>query len=199
MQSCIQLMVEREVNKMATKKKILTSNLQAVADVAANHEPGQALSEDQAERAASGSGYQGEEITDAELEKQQKARKPKLQIVRKNVQGQEVQETEKPAEMKRPAKKQPKPKVEKPVSKRETGVSRVNAQAVLTIFELAKAGKSNAEIAAATSIPQSYIGPILVCHAHWVAVTKEGFAAIGQTYPEKFVRPKKATAQKAGE
>src|SRR6266568_6951691 len=36
-----------------------------IEDVAANHEPGQMLPEDQAERAASGSGWQGEEITDA--------------------------------------------------------------------------------------------------------------------------------------
>ena len=175
---------------MATKKKILTSNLQAVADVAANQEPGQAVPEDQAERTASGSGYQGEEITDAELEKQQKARKPKLQIVRKNVQGQEVQVNEKPAEKKLPVKKQPKPKVEKPVSKRETGVSRVNAQSVLRIFELAKAGKSNAEIAAEVSIPASYIGYILIGHEHWKEVTKDQFQALGQSYPEKFVRPK---------
>jgi hypothetical protein len=41
-----------------------------VDDVAANHEPGQGLPEDQAELAASGSGYQGEEITDAEWEGQ---------------------------------------------------------------------------------------------------------------------------------
>jgi hypothetical protein len=51
-------------------------------NVAANHEPGQALPEDAAERAASGSGYQGEEITDAEWEKTQKDKK--LKVVRKN-------------------------------------------------------------------------------------------------------------------
>ncbi len=171
---------------MATKKKILTSNLQAVADVAANHEPGQALPEDAAEQAASGSGYQGEEITDAELEEKKTS---KLQVVRRDSKGEEVAVTEKPVT--KPAeKKQQKVKVVKQTQPKETGVSRVNAQSVLRIFELAKSGKSNTEIATATSIPASYIGPILVCHPHWVKYTAESFTALGQTYPEKFVRPK---------
>jgi hypothetical protein len=40
-----------------------------IDDVAANHEPGQMLPEDQAERAANGSGWQGEEIPDEEAGK----------------------------------------------------------------------------------------------------------------------------------
>jgi hypothetical protein len=66
---------------------------------------------------------------------------------------------------------------------------------------LAQSGKSNAEISAATSIPQSYIGYILAGHEHWIEVTKEQFAALGQSYPEKFTRPKpeKPAAKKEAE
>jgi hypothetical protein len=82
-----------------------------VDDTAANHEPGQMLPEDQAERAASGSGWQGEEIPDVK-------KKPatKLQVVRKNAQGQEVQVSQKPVAKKADKQKaKPTPKKAKAV------------------------------------------------------------------------------------
>jgi hypothetical protein len=77
----------------------------------------------------------------------------------------------------------------------------VTAQAVLHIFELAQSGRDNTSISTMMEIPVSYIAPILNAHSDWVAVTKDGFAAMGKQYPEKFVRPKpeKSAAQKAGE
>ena len=81
-------------------------------------------------------------------------------------------------------------KVKQPKPKKVTGVSLVNAQVVLTIFELAKKGDDNKAISSATSIPVSYIGMILVAHPDWVKHTQAEFAAMGQSYPEKFVRPK---------
>ena len=191
-----------------------------VDDTAANHEPGQALPEDAAERAANGSGYQGEEITDAEWEAMQQARQSEPakqpEIVRKDANGQEVKVTEKEptskqqvarieaqaqvrrdnakaekktAQKAQPKEKQePKPKVAK--QQRETGVSRVNAKAVLKIFELAQAGKSNAQISTACAIPKSYIPYILSGHDNWIKVTSEQFKALGLSYPEPYVRAK---------
>ncbi len=146
-------------------------------EAAANHEPGQPLPEDAAERAASGSGWQGEEIPDVKKKPAPTKKRPlknKREIA--------------------PLVKEP---VKKQQPKRETGVSRVNAQVVLTIFELAKKGDDNKAISSATKIPVSYIGPILMAHPDWVKHTQAEFAAIGKQYPEKFVRPKpeKSAAQ----
>src|SRR5271157_1044724 len=58
---------ERAEHANAGYPVMVTEEVEVVDDVATNHEPGQPLPEDQAERAASGSGWQGEEITDAEL------------------------------------------------------------------------------------------------------------------------------------
>ena len=78
-------------------------------------------------------------------------------------------------------------------SARETGVSKVTAQAVLKIFDLAKSGTSNSEIAGVIGISPSYIGPILSGHPNWVKHTADGFTVLGRPYPEKFVRPKQAS------
>jgi hypothetical protein len=60
---------ERAEHANAGYPVMVAEEVEVVDDRAANHEPGQPLPEDQAERAANGSGWQGEEITDAvELE-----------------------------------------------------------------------------------------------------------------------------------
>jgi hypothetical protein len=193
----------REAQKRGrlAEKKAAQEKAAQEQEAVANHEPGQPLPEDAAERAASGSGWQGEDVQvyhgTERIVKEKPATKPKA--ARKKIipvvtldGNQQVVTDDKTKKALNSREKRGAKKVETAKPKRETGVSKVTAQVVLTVFELARAGKSNAEIAAAESIPSSYIGTILVAHPNWVKHTLVGFEAMGKQYPERFTRPSKA-------
>lgn len=143
--------------KAAKKPTVARKNKKVIVlDVAANHEPGQPLPEDAAERAASGSGWQGEEV----VEKPAKAKKPTVK------KGYPLARASN--------KRAPKQEAAKPATTTKNGHNRVTEDVAKAVLVNSNNGVAIAEIAKMHNITERRVKSI-VAGRTWGLVTGQQY------------------------